>query len=145
MYSNEFQSIVEYRRSNRKFDPAVDVPEEVMQRCLERTVLSPNSSNMQLWEFHWIHDPRLLKEFVPLCLGQSAAKTAKELVVFVTRRDLYRTRARWNKAQILAHLGDREPNAFEKNGLAYYSKVMPLLYGRDILGIHTLVRRTVCF
>ncbi len=145
MYSNEFQSIVEYRRSNRKFDPAVDVPEEVMQRSLERTTLSPNSSNMQLWEFHWIHDRKLLEEFVPLCLGQSAAKTAKELVVFVTRRDLYRKRARWNKAQILSHIGEREPNAFEKNGLAYYGKVMPLLYGRDILGIHTLVRRSVCF
>ena len=145
MFSNEFQSIVEFRRSNRKFDPAVEVPEEAMQRSLERTTLSPNSSNMQLWEFHWIHDRKLLEEFVPLCLGQSAAKTAKELVVFVTRRDLYRKRARWNKAQILSHIGEREPNAFEKNGLAYYDKVMPLLYGRDILGIHTLVRRSVCF
>ena len=101
MYSEAFQEIVEYRRSNRKFDPQIEVPEDVMQRSLERTILSPNSSNMQLWEFHWIHDRKMIEEFVPLCLGQSAAKTAKELVVFVTRRDLYKQRARWNRAQIM--------------------------------------------
>jgi nitroreductase len=97
MQSEAFQSIVEFRRSNRKFDPEIEVPEEVMMRSLERTVLSPNSSNMQLWEFHWIHDKKLIQEFVPLCLGQNAASSAKELVVFVTRRDLYKRRARWNK------------------------------------------------
>jgi nitroreductase len=145
MHSNAFQSIVEFRRSNRKFDPAIEVPYDVMQRSLERATLSPNSSNMQLWEFHWIHDEKLLKEFIPLCLGQNAASTAKELVVFVTRRDLYKRRATWNKDQILKHIGDREPNKIEKNGLNYYGKVMPLLYGRDIFGIHTLIRRSVCF
>ncbi len=124
MHSSAFQSIVEFRRSNRKFDPEVEVPEAVMQRSLERTTLSPNSSNMQLWEFHWIHDKARLEAFVPLCLGQNAASTAKELVVFVTRRDLYKRRAKWNKDQILKHIGDREPNKIEKNGLNYYGKVM---------------------
>ena len=38
MHSEAFQSIVEFRRSNRKFDPAIEVPEEVMMRSLERTV-----------------------------------------------------------------------------------------------------------
>jgi nitroreductase len=142
MHSSAFQSIVEFRRSNRKFDPEVEVPEAVMQSSLERATLSPNSSNMQLWEFHWIHDKARLEAFVPLCLGQNAASTAKELVVFVTRRDLYKRRAKWNKDQILKHIGDREPNKIEKNGLNYYGKVMPLLYGRDLLGIHTLLRRS---
>jgi nitroreductase len=100
---------------------------------------------MQLWEFHWIHDKARLEAFVPLCLGQNAASTAKELVVFVTRRDMYKRRAKWNKDQILKHIGDREPNKIEKNGLNYYGKVMPLLYGRDLLGIHTLLRRSICF
>jgi nitroreductase len=145
MHSEAFQEIIEYRRSNRKFDPQIEVPEAVMQRSLERATLAPNSSNMQLWEFHWIHDRKMIEEFGPLCLGQSAAKTAKELVVFVTRRDLFRQRARWNRAQILNHTGKREPSVFEKNGMDYYGKVMPLLYGRDIFGIHTLIRTSVCF
>jgi len=55
MYSTEFQNIIDFRRSNRKFDPEITVPEEVIRKSIERAILSPNSSNMQLWEFYWIH------------------------------------------------------------------------------------------
>jgi nitroreductase len=54
MYSNDFQEIVNFRRSNRKFDPDINMPDEVMEKSLERAILSPNSINMQLWEFYWI-------------------------------------------------------------------------------------------
>ena len=64
MLSNEFQQIIDYRRSNRKFDTAIPVPEEVMKKSLERTLLSPNSSNMQLWEFYWIRSEEMKKKFV---------------------------------------------------------------------------------
>ena len=114
---NEFETIINRRRSNRRFDDAIAVPDAVIEKAIEHAILAPNSSNMQLWEFHWIHDKKLIQEFVPLCLGQNAASSAKELVVFVTRRDLYKRRARWNKDQILKHLGDREPNKIEKNGV----------------------------
>ena len=79
MHSSAFQSIVEFRRSNRKFDPEVEVPEAVMQRSLERTTLSPNSSNMQLWEFYWLQSESEKNKFHALCLDQSAAKTASWL------------------------------------------------------------------
>lgn len=87
MLSNEFQAIIDRRRSNRHFDPNIPVPKEVIQRSLERAIMSPNSSNMQLWEFYWIHSEDELKKFIPLCLNQSAAKTAQQMVVFVTRQD----------------------------------------------------------
>jgi len=48
MLSNQFQEIIDRRRSNRKFDPLVEVPDDVIKRSLERAILSPNSSNMQL-------------------------------------------------------------------------------------------------
>ena len=72
MFSKEFDEIVNFRRSNRKFDPNIEVPNDVLQKSIERAVLSPNSSNMQLWEFHWIQSKEMLETFVPLCLGQSA-------------------------------------------------------------------------
>ena len=81
MYSNEFQEIINRRRSNRKFDPLVEVPAEVIKRSLERAILSPNSSNMQLWEFYWIRSEEEKKKYGDLCLGQNAAKTAKEIVL----------------------------------------------------------------
>lgn len=85
--SQSFEEIIQKRRSNRKFDPNVEVPDEVIKKSLERSILSPNSSNMQLWEFYWIKDPALQKDFHAYCLNQNAARSAKQLVVFVTRQD----------------------------------------------------------
>lgn len=144
MYSKEFQEIVEFRRSNRKFDAAVEVPDEVIKRSLDRSVLSPNSSNMQLWEFYWIKSPDMLQQLVPLCLGQQAAKTAKHMVVFVTRRDLWRKRVNWHLDMIKRTI-QGEPDRTKKMALKYYGKVMPLVYSQDPFGIFTLVRKSISF
>jgi nitroreductase len=143
MYSNEFQEIVNFRRSNRVFD-ATKVPEEVIQKSLERAILSPNSSNMQLWEFYWIKSEGELEKFIPLCLNQQAARTAQQMVVFVTRKDKWRERAKWNLSKIKGTLVG-EPNKLQKGGMDYYSKVMPLLYMNDGLGIMSTVRRLISF
>lgn len=144
MYSNEFQEIVDFRRSNRVFDANIPVPEEVIQKSLERAILSPNSSNMQLWEFYWIKTDEELKKFVPLCLNQQAAKTAKHMVVFVTRKDKWRERAKWNLMKIKETVVG-EPNKLQKGGMDYYGKVMPLLYMNDGLGIMSTIRRAISF
>lgn len=142
MFSKEFQQIVDFRRSNRKFDSAIEIPDEVIRRSIARAALSPNSSNMQLWEFHWLKSKEWLDRFVPLCLNQNAARTAKHLVVFVTRKDKWKERARWNKEQIMKATEGQAP-ALQKKALDYYGKVMPLVYGQDPLGFMTLVRRTI--
>ena len=144
MSSTYFDEIIEKRRSNRKFDDAIQVPNEVIQRSLERAILSPNSSNMQLWEFYWIQDPAEKEKYTALCLGQSAAKTAKQLVVFVTRGDLWKRRAQWNYERIRESI-DGTPNKLQKRGLDYYAKLMPLAYRSDFFGIFTLLRRTISF
>lgn len=144
MLSNEFQQIIDYRRSNRKFDTAIPVPEEVMKKSLERTVLSPNSSNMQLWEFYWIRSEEMKKKFVPFCMDQSAAKTAQEMVVFVTRRDLWSKRAKWNYKMIQESTAGQS-HTLAKKGLDYYGKAIPLVYMRDPFGIMGFIRRSICF
>jgi nitroreductase len=142
--NTEFQRIIEYRRSNRKFDANTAVPNEVIQTSIERAILSPNSSNMQLWEFHWIQSKDMLETFVPLCLGQSAAKTAQHMVVFVTRKDKWKSRAKWNLDMVKSSIVG-EPDKAQKMGLNYYGKVMPLLYTNDPFGLMTLVRRSISF
>ena len=144
MYSAEFQEIVNYRRSNRAFDPNISIPNEVIQKSLERAILSPNSSNMQLWEFYWIQSDEELKKFVPLCLNQQAAKTAKQMVVFVTRKDKWRERAKWNLERIKETIKG-EPNKLQKGGMDYYGKVMPLLYMNDGFGMMSTIRRSISF
>ncbi|NBP75804.1 MAG: nitroreductase family protein, partial [Crocinitomicaceae bacterium] len=116
MFSKEFDEIVNFRRSNRKFDPNIEVPNEVIQKSIERAALSPNSSNMQLWEFYWIHSKEELEKFIPLCLDQLAAKTAKEMVVFVTRKDKWKSRAKWNLDMVKSTIVG-EPNKAQKMGM----------------------------
>ena len=142
--SQSFEEIIEKRRSNRKFDPNVEVPDEVIKKSLERSILAPNSSNMQLWEFYWIKNKEEREKYTALCLGQSAAKTAKQIVVFVTRKDLWPQRAKWNYDR-LKNAIKGEPNKLEKRGLDYYGKLMPLAYRSDIFGVFAFIRRCMSF
>lgn len=139
-----FESIVQFRRSNRKFDPAVKVPNKVIERSLQRAILSPNSSNMQLWEFHWINSPKALEQMVPICLNQSAAKTAQQMVVFVARPDKWKDRQQWHLNQIKNEIKG-EPTKAQKMMLQYYGKIMPLLYAADPLRLLAVTRLTVSF
>ncbi|MFM7643535.1 MAG: nitroreductase family protein [Sphingomonadales bacterium] len=140
----QFQQIIEFRRSNRKFDPNVPVPAEVIERSLQRAILSPNSSNMQLWSFHWIHSASEKQKVAELCLGQSAARTAQELVVFVTRPDQWRARQNWHLSQVRKEING-EPTKAQKMMLQYYGKVMPLLYTADPLRVIAALRLTISF
>ena len=68
MLSEKFDEIVRRRRSNRRFDPNFVVADEIIEKSLQRAILSPNSSNMQLWEFYWIKSEEAKKRFHALCL-----------------------------------------------------------------------------
>lgn len=87
------EEIINFRRSVRHYkDSPID--SDKVKHCLELATLAPNSSNMQLWEFYHITNPKILKELSLACLNQKAATTAQQMVVFVTRQDLYRKRAK---------------------------------------------------
>jgi nitroreductase len=139
-----FADIIQFRRSNRVFDSDIEVPDEIIQQALEQAMLSPNSSNMQLWEFHWIASKEMLDAFIPLCLDQQAAKTAKHLVVFVTRQDIWKKRAKWNAEKVEATIVG-EANPIQKGGLKYYRFLMPFMYMRDPFGIMGIFRKTLSF
>lgn len=145
MDSAAFEQLIQTRRSNRKFDPSIEVPNEVIERSLQRAILSPNSSNMQLWEFYWESDVAKMKKWSHLCLGQSAASTAKHLIIFVTRQDLWKSRADFNLASIKKQAKGNEDSKTYQRGLQYYAKLMPLLYRQDPLGLFTFIRKTICF
>lgn len=144
LQSAEFEAIIQRRRSNRRFDENTPVPDAVIEKALQHAILAPNSSNMQCWEFYWIKSTEEKEKFATYCLGQGAAKTAQQLVVFVTRGDLWKKRAKWNRDRILQGI-QGEPNKLQKRGLDYYGKLMPLAYANDPIGILTFVRRTMSF
>ncbi|MEY2595939.1 MAG: hypothetical protein RI965_1211 [Bacteroidota bacterium] len=141
--SDSFQEIVLKRRSNRYYDQTVQVPDEVIQRSLERAILSPNSSNMQLWEFYWIKSRDQLNKFTPLCLNQQTARTASHMVAFVTRRDLWKRRMKWHKENILNEVQHNQPDKYQKRMLNYYTKLVPFAYTNDFFGLTGLLRTIV--
>ena len=142
--SEVFKEIVAHRRSNRHFSEDIEVPDESVLSALTLAQLSPNSSNMQLWGFYWIKSKDLLEQMTPLCMGQSAAKTAKHLIVFVTRQGLWKERAEWNYNNIKMAI-QGEPTKLNNRGLSYYKKLMPLLYRHDPFGFMTLLRKGIVF
>ncbi len=135
-----FDEIVQARRSVRIYDADAPFNSDVVRKSIERSILAPNSSNMQLWEFYQISTPEVKAELAKACFGQLAAKTASELVVFVTRLDKWKERADWNLSVLKKNIEGKTPGEREKRALNYYGKLMPLLYRNDFLGISTLIR-----
>lgn len=145
MHASVFDEIVQKRRSNRKFDTKAEVPAAVVRNSLERAILSPNSSNMQLWEFIWVSSADMKQQMIPLCLGQNAAKTASHLVVFLTRQDLWKKHAKWNLQETPETAATDADQKRVRLMKAYYGKLMPLVYGQDPFGIFTGVRKLTSF
>ena len=138
-----FEEIVNHRRSVRHYNDSLLVTEKV-KHCLELAALAPNSSNMQLWEFYHITNPEILKKLAVACLNQQAATTARQMVVFVTRQDLYRKRAKkmieLETQNVLRNSPKEKHEKRIKRWKMYYGTVMPFLYSR-FLGILGIVRK----
>ena len=129
-----FQEIVNYRRSVRHYDETKTINSETVKECLQLATLAPNSSNMQLWEFYHVTDAGVLKKLSHASLGQQAASTAKEMVVFVTRQDLYRDHAKkmtqLETENVLKNSPQNKHEKRLKRWKMYYGKVMPFLYSK---------------
>ena len=136
------------RRSVRKYkDEEIDA--EKVKKCIENATLAPNSSNMQLWEFIHVTDKNILKKRAYACFNQNAAKTSKNMVVFVARRDKWRSRAKEN-LNFLENLFDKQ----EKEGVdvkkrrnlsrRYYKKIMPTIYS-DFFGIIGIYKKLLSY
>ena len=133
----EFIKVVESRRSVRIYNDA-KVKEEDMLQCLELSLLSANSSNLQPWEFYWVRDLEKKNKLIDYCLGQPAAKTAQELVVCVARPDNWKK----NTQMMLDMFKDKElPKAVE----SYYTKIVPLAYNQGFLGLFGLIKKISTF
>lgn len=125
-----FFETVNQRRSVRIFDQEVPFDHDLVKKCLEAAILSPNSSNLQLYNFIRVPESSSLKEpLTRLCMGQKAATSARELVVVVTRRDLWKSRSKANYDYIQSTYEGKSDKK-QKQALAYYGKLIPKLYSK---------------
>jgi nitroreductase len=138
-----FNEIINFRRSVRHYKD-LPIDSEKVKYCIEQATLAPNSSNMQLWEFYHITNPEILKKLSVACLDQKAATTAQQMVVFVTRQDLYKTRTKKMIELETQNVHKNSPTLKQEKRIKtwnmYYGKVMPFLYSR-FWGIWGIVRK----
>ena len=136
MQQKTVEEAIHYRRSVRIYDPEKNIDTAIVKKCIQQASLAPNSSNMQLWEFYHITSKETIQKIAPLCFNQNAARTAEELVVFVTRKDLWRKRMKSNLKMIDAIFPPKpksEQSSREKVSRNYYGKLIPFAYA-DFFG-----------
>jgi len=137
MIQKTVEDAINYRRSVRIYDPEKKIDSALVKKCIYQASLAPNSSNMQLWEFYHIKSKEAIQKIAPLCFNQNAARTAEELVIFVTRKDLWKKRKNSNLQMINRIFPPKpksEQSSREKVSRNYYGKLIPFAYS-DFLGI----------
>lgn len=129
---------IHFRRSVRVYDLEKSIDKNIVKKCLEQASLAPNSSNLQLWEFYHITSKDIIDKIAPFCFNQNAAKTAQQMVVFVTRKDLWKQRAKANLGFLDSTFGanNKKENQSKREQIArkYYEKIIPFAYA-DFYGI----------
>jgi len=135
-----FNKIVNERRSIRKYDQSVPYDKSIVERSLQRAILSPNSSNMQLWEFYRVTSDAAKKELAYYCMDQLPATTARELVVFVARPDHYKKSIAHN-LELVNHPDNTEKESRKEKRRMYYGKMMPAFYAFDFLFLFSLLKK----
>jgi len=140
MSNDVFEQIVHSRRSMRNYDTDEAYDRDIVKKSLELAILSPNSSNMQLWEFYRIISTEAKQKIAHYCLDQNTAITASELVIFVARPDYVKRSLKFNLDLI------NDSSSFEKESHRakrrdYYKKIMPLFYAKDFLFIKSILKK----
>lgn len=131
--AGEFRKVVLTRRAIRRF-AAEDLPQAVLDDCLDMALLAPNSCNLQPWEFHVVRTPALRARLAEACLSQNAATTAPVLVAVIARTATWNahcdlTVAQWPTEKI--------PRIVE----TFYRRVAKIQYWQGPLGSFGLLKK----
>jgi len=137
-HAQVFDQIVLSRRSVRKYTDE-PVPENLMQHCLDLALLSPSSSNLQPWEFHWVRDLQKKSKMVEYCFSQPTARTAQELVVCIARTDSWKNIG----GKILDSL-KKQPGV-SQGAIQYYEKDVPKMLRQGPFGLLGYFRKISYF
>ena len=137
-----FEQIVQKRKSFRAFDVDIQISDEIVKRSLERAILSPNSSNMQLWEFYVIKSEENKLKASEICFNQPGAKTASQLVVFVARPDKWQERRKANIKNLDSNFINRESRGAAA-AYYYYENLVSDFYGEKAENTEVVTQKSV--
>ena len=124
---------IDKSRSIRRFDKTKEVPDELIEKALGAALWAPNSSNTQTWDFFWVITPEKKQKLIEACLNQSAARSAKHLLVFTSHTK------NWKRSLPFLKTWVKNANA-PQMVIDYYEKLIPLTYQNGPLSILTPIK-----
>jgi nitroreductase len=125
---DEFDKVVLSRRSVRSYTSDA-VPEATVRHCLELALLSPSSSNLQPWEFHWVRSPDLKAKLASYCYSQPSARTASDLIVCVARTNTW-------SSNLNAIVGDlKSTPGVSPSAIKYHEVDLPKMLEQGFFGL----------
>lgn len=142
MQEKSVSQAIDFRRSVRIYDSEKPIEIDKVKKCITQATLAPSSSNMQLWEFHHIVSKNKIQQLAKSCFNQPAAKTAKQLVVVLVRKDLWKNRLNSNINNLktsLSKIKNLDPIK-KKKALHYYEKLVPMIYS-DFFRIKSIFKK----
>ena len=130
----EFDKVIKSRRSVRIFTKE-SIPEDIINKSLDNSLKAPTSSNLQTWEIYRIRSNDIKDKVVKACLSQPAAKTAKELFVYVSRPDYWKR----NNQMMLDYLNSKENPPYSV--IKYYNKITKFAYRQGFLNFYGFLKK----
>lgn len=84
-----FFQVLGERRSVRKYDNSVRIPEEELLEMLEIAAKAPSSANLQPWRFMVVTDEELKQKLVPIAFNQSQVAEASAVIIVMADLQMY--------------------------------------------------------
>lgn len=84
-----FIQVVNSRRSVRKYDSSVRIPEEELIELLQSATKAPSAANMQPWRFMVVTDEELKQKLVPIANNQSQVGEASAVIIVMADLEMY--------------------------------------------------------
>ncbi|OMF30885.1 nitroreductase family protein [Paenibacillus sp. FSL H8-0548] len=84
-----FFTVLNGRRSVRKYDKDVAISEAELREILEIATKSPSSSNMQPWRFLVVTDPELKQKLLPIAFNQQQVVEAAAVIIVLGDLEMY--------------------------------------------------------
>ncbi|WP_435170712.1 nitroreductase family protein [Paenibacillus glycanilyticus] len=87
--SASFYDVIHDRRSVRKYDTSVHVPDEEIKELIGEAILAPNAHNLNTWRFMVFTDPVLKERLHKIALGQRQALEASVVIAVLGDLNAY--------------------------------------------------------
>lgn len=82
-------TVIQERRSVRKYDPTFKIEKEEILEMLKEATLAPSTSNLQPWEFLVFINPEERKDLRSIAYNQEQIETASAVIVVLGDKEFY--------------------------------------------------------